>query len=123
MAIGVLLAGFALIMIGLLVFPRLVFPRNRPVSEPLLATESNARVAADRLDFSMSDQEITDAVLWQPGAVVGALRREGDVITVLVSVPDSIVEPRTHACYRFTLRRHREVSYEEAQGCPAVRSP
>jgi hypothetical protein len=121
-AIGVLLAGVTLVIIGLLVFPRLVFPRDRPVSEPVLATASNARVVADRLDFSMSDQEIADAVLRQPGAVVGDLRREGDVTTVLVSVPESIVELRTHACYRFTMRRHHDASYEEAQGCPDVRS-
>ncbi|MFC4859474.1 hypothetical protein [Actinophytocola glycyrrhizae] len=118
--IGVLLVGAMLVVIGALTLPRLMFPEDRPAAEPILATEANAGALAERLTFSMSDQEITETVLQQPGAVFVELRHDAEITRVLVSVPDSIVEPRTHTCYQFTLLQHKDVAYEEAPGCPDV---
>ena len=122
-AVGIVLAGITLAAVGLLVFPYLMFPKNQPTSEPVVVTEGAAQVLADQLSFSMSDQEITDTVTRQGGAAVVELRHGADATTVLVSIPNSVVEPTTRACYRFTLPQHRDITYEETSGCPALPSP
>jgi hypothetical protein len=52
------------------------------------------------------------------GVVLGGL-----VLTaiglVVFPLPDSVAEPRTHACFRFTLPMDGAVSYEEMTRCPA----
>jgi hypothetical protein len=116
--LGLLLVSAALITIGLLALPSLMFSKVEPV-EPVLATESNARTLAAQLSHPMTDQEIADAVARQPGATVVEVRHEPGTTAVLVSVPDSIVEPKAHACYLFTLREGT-VSHDEATGCPDV---
>ncbi|MGB3441083.1 MAG: hypothetical protein WBA97_20220 [Actinophytocola sp.] len=122
-AIGIVVAGMTLVVVGLLVFPSLVFPEDRSTGKSVVATESSAQVLAERLRYSMTDQDITDEVAKQRGSTVVELRHEPDVTTVLVSIPASVVEPTTHACYRFSLRQRHDVAYEKATGCPDVPTP
>jgi hypothetical protein len=115
--IGLVLAGLTLTAIGLLVWPYLMFPANRPTGgTPVVATESTASRLADELTFTMSDQEITGTV-GDTGSTVVSVRRAPDRTTVLVSIPDSVVEPVSPACYQFVLTSDN-VTYEEAAGCP-----
>lgn len=120
-AVGIVAAGLTLTVIGLLVFPSLLFPADRPTGEPVVATESSAQVLAKRLQVSMTDQEIFDEVATQKGSTVVEIRRTPAMTTVLVSIPASVVQPTTRACYEFTLREG-DITYETSTACPDVPS-
>lgn len=85
-----------------------------------MVTDSRAEALAGRLRFSMTDDEITDEVTKEMGSTVVELRRETEVTTVVISIAASMVEPTQHVCYRFTLRRGDDITYEKATGCTAV---
>lgn len=116
--IGLVLGGLTLTALGLLVWPYLAFPPDRPAGgTPVVATESTADRLADELTFSMSDQEITDTVS-DTGSTTVSVRRTPDRTTVLVSIPDSVVKPVAPACYQFVLTAGNAVTYDESSGCP-----
>lgn len=120
MTIGIALTAMVA-AVGWLLLPSLMFSKDRPAGEPVVATKANAQAIAERLRFAMTEQEITDEVAALTGAAVVELHRDPYMTTVLALVPGSVVEPRTYACYRFTLRE-AGIVHEETTGCPATPS-
>jgi hypothetical protein len=63
--IGIAVVGVTLIVIGLPVFPFLLFPKDRAPWQVRRGNGEQCQLLAERLRFSMTDQDITDEVAKQ----------------------------------------------------------
>ncbi|MBB4906280.1 hypothetical protein [Actinophytocola algeriensis] len=107
--------GLILCVIGYLVYAAVVFWIKQPMGEPAPSAPYTARTLAGRLDFAMTDQEITDEAAKLEGSIV-ELHRKADETVVLVRVPAAEPGPTSDACYRFRLR-NGDVGHH-VTGCP-----
>jgi hypothetical protein len=109
-------AGLILLMMGYIVYAAVMWRINLPPSEPAPHASSTARTLEGRLDFAMTDQEITDEAAKLKGSIL-ELDRMADETVVLVMVPAEHPGPSTKVCYRFTLRNDA-VPHHSGTACP-----
>jgi hypothetical protein len=98
-----IVSGLILLMVGYIVYSAVVFRVKQSAVEPAPHAPYTARTLAGRLDYSMTDQEITDEAAKMKGSIV-ELHRSADETMAVVRVPAEEPGPSWDVCYRFTLR-------------------